>query len=170
MSSSIRDIRNERIRIRVSEKEKHAITKRAKRARVSSSEFIRNAAENSEVVVIDVKPIERCLNELRRQGVNLNRLTYLANTGKMADVDTETLEETLRSMREAYTTVTEFLISIRKEFERHHISLVSPDIDWDEGEEEPNDATASQSDTRPSLNSEKDAMRAAARELDNNRR
>jgi len=64
------------IRARVAPWEKYVISENAKKARLTESEFVRRAALEKNVVVID--GVAELLTELRRQGNNLNQLTVLA--------------------------------------------------------------------------------------------
>lgn len=57
------------IRARVAEWEKHWIRIKAAKAKMSESEFVRNAAMNRDVTVID--GLDKLTTELRRQGNNL---------------------------------------------------------------------------------------------------
>lgn len=64
------------IRARVAGWEKFVISENARKAWMTESEFVRRAALEKDVVVID--GAAELLTELRRQGNNLNQLTVLA--------------------------------------------------------------------------------------------
>lgn len=68
--------KNQFIRARVAAWEKYVISENARKARMTESEFVRRAALEKNVVVID--GAAELLTELRRQGNNLNQLTVLA--------------------------------------------------------------------------------------------
>lgn len=69
------------IRARVAGWEKFVIAENARKARMTESEFVRQAALEKDVVVID--GAAELLTELRRQGNNLNQLVILARQGKI---------------------------------------------------------------------------------------
>lgn len=68
--------KNQFIRARVAPWEKYVISENARKARMTESEFVRRAALEKDVVVVD--GAAELLTELRRQGNNLNQLTMLA--------------------------------------------------------------------------------------------
>lgn len=69
------------IRARVAGWEKFVIAENARKARMTESEFVRQAALEKDVVVID--GAAELLTELRRQGNNLNQLTVLTRQGRV---------------------------------------------------------------------------------------
>lgn len=82
------DRREQWIKARVSPAEHADILTRAARARLSPSEFLRNSALSSQVVVAEEAAGAdfETIDQLRRVGVNLNQLTRVANkTGYMPD-------------------------------------------------------------------------------------
>jgi len=82
------DRREQWIKARVSPAEHADILTRAARARLSPSEFLRNSALASQVVVAEEAAGAdfETIDQLRRLGVNLNQLTRVANkTGYMPD-------------------------------------------------------------------------------------
>ena len=77
--------KDEFIRFRVAGWENHYITKKAEKAHMSVSEFVRSSAMGREVTVIE--GVDELLTELRRQGNNLNQLTIMARQGRIDMVD-----------------------------------------------------------------------------------
>ncbi len=73
------------IRARVAAWEKYVIRTNAAKAKMSESEFIRTAALNKDVTVIN--GLDELTTELRRQGNNLNQLTVMARQGRIEFVD-----------------------------------------------------------------------------------
>lgn len=69
------------IRARVAGWEKFVIVENARKAQMTESEFVRQAALEKDVVVID--GAAELLTELRRQGNNLNQLVILARQRKI---------------------------------------------------------------------------------------
>lgn len=79
------------IRARVAPWEKYVISESAHKARLTESEFVRRAALEKNVVVID--GAAELLTELRRQGNNLNQLTVLARQRRIELVNLQPFEE-----------------------------------------------------------------------------
>ena len=77
--------KNQFICARVAVWEKFVISENARKARMTESEFVRRAALEKDVVVID--GAAELLTELRRQGNNLNQLTVLARQRRIELVD-----------------------------------------------------------------------------------
>lgn len=88
------------IRARVAPWEKHVISENAKKAQLTESEFVRRAALEKDVVVID--GAAELLTELRRQGNNLNQLVVLARQRRIELVNfqpfTEVYQDTWRAL------------------------------------------------------------------------
>lgn len=79
------------LRARVPEWEKRYVHDKAVKAHISESEFIRFAAMDKQVTVIE--GVEDLLTELRRQGNNLNQLTVMARQGRIELVNLEPFME-----------------------------------------------------------------------------
>ena len=83
--------KDEFIRFRVAGWEKHCITKKAEKAHMSVSEFVRSSAMGRDVTVIE--GVDELLTELRRQSNNLNQLTVMARQGRIELVNMEPFME-----------------------------------------------------------------------------
>lgn len=92
--------KNQFIRARVANWEKFVISENARKARMTESEFVRRAALEKDVVVID--GAAELLTELRRQGNNLNQLVILARQRRIELVNfqpfTEVYQDTWRAL------------------------------------------------------------------------
>ena len=77
--------KNQFIRARVAEWEKDCIRRKADAAHMTESEFVRRAAMDREVTVIE--GMDELLRELRYQGNNLNQLTVMARQGRITQVN-----------------------------------------------------------------------------------
>lgn len=62
---------------------------------MSESEFVRRAAMDREVIVIE--GMDELLRELRYQGNNLNQLTVMARQGRITKVNYEPFTEVYRN-------------------------------------------------------------------------
>jgi len=76
---------NHFLRARVPEWEKRYVKDKAAKAHMSESEFLRLAAMDKQITVIE--GADKVLTELRYQGNNLNQLTVMARQGKIDMVD-----------------------------------------------------------------------------------
>jgi predicted DNA-binding protein len=86
--------------LRLSPNEKEKLEKRAERAGMSLSEYIRRRALGKK---IKPKVEEEAIRQIRRAGVNLNQIAKWANEGKDQAVRSaaeETIEEVKQAIRE----------------------------------------------------------------------
>ena len=79
--------KDEFIRLRVAGWEKHWISHKAEKAQMTVSEFVRKAAMDKNVVVLEFS--DELMTELRRQGNNLNQLTAMAHMGRIQQINYE---------------------------------------------------------------------------------
>ena len=82
---------NHFLRARVPEWEKRYVKDKAAKAHMSESEFLRYAAFDKQVTVIE--GVNELLTELRYQGNNLNQLTVMARQGRIELVNMEPFME-----------------------------------------------------------------------------
>ena len=73
------------ITIRVSEKEKKKLIEKSEVAKLSLSEYLIKQGLDKEIVIVD--GLSEVVSELRRIGKNLIQLTFLANSGRIYNVD-----------------------------------------------------------------------------------
>ena len=79
--------------IRIASEDLAAIKQNAKQARTSQSEYVIRCCLGRQIVVMD--GLKEVLQQQRAIGNNLNRLTVLANMGRITTVD---LERTAREL------------------------------------------------------------------------
>lgn len=99
--------KNQFIRARVAGWEKDCIRRKADAAHMTESEFVRRAAMDREVTVIE--GMDELLRELRYQGNNLNQLTVMARQGRITQVNYEPFTEVYRN---AWQTLNSFSRSL----------------------------------------------------------
>ena len=73
------------VTIRVSEKEKKKLIEKSEVAKLSLSEYLIKQGLDKEIVIVD--GLSEVVSELRRIGKNLIQLTFLANSGRIYNVD-----------------------------------------------------------------------------------
>ena len=83
--------KEEFIRIRVAGWQKKYISLQAEKAHKSLSQYVRDAAFDKQVTVIE--GVNELLTELRYQGNNLNQLTVMARQGRIELVNMEPFME-----------------------------------------------------------------------------
>ena len=88
--------KEEFIRIRVAGWQKKYISLQAEKAHKSLSQYVRDAAMDKDVTVID--GVDDLLRELRYQGNNLNQLTVMARQGRITQVNYEPFMEVYRGI------------------------------------------------------------------------
>ncbi|MBD5155573.1 MAG: MobC family plasmid mobilization relaxosome protein [Oscillibacter sp.] len=91
--------------IRISSEDLATIQQKAKDARLSQSEYVTRCCLGRQIVIMD--GLKEVLQQQRAIGNNLNRLTVLANMGRVTAVDLErtaqelaTISSTLRDIQE----------------------------------------------------------------------
>lgn len=75
----------------VDDKELEQIKKKAEKAKLSQSDYLRKCALDKKIVVVeDLRPI---FIELKKQGINLNQMAKAINSGEINHVAENTLKE-----------------------------------------------------------------------------
>lgn len=118
--------RNKYLKIRVSEKEKTMLVSKARKAGVSVSEFIRATSiysDDSQIRIIDVKPLRDFLFELTKQGTNLNQFMKFLNTYGVERLSMSQARKVLDDEKNIFERGKNMLIGLHKELERHNIYL-----------------------------------------------
>lgn len=119
--------RESNILIRVSEKEKKILKRKARKSGVSVSEFIRATSihsDDSQIRLIDVKPLRQFVFELTKQGANLNQFMKFLHTYGIERVSARHIKELLEDEKNIFERGKNMLIGLQKELERHNIYLV----------------------------------------------
>ncbi|HEL0291686.1 TPA: CopG family transcriptional regulator [Streptococcus equi subsp. zooepidemicus] len=119
--------RESNILIRVSEKEKKILERKARKSGVSVSEFIRATtihSDDSQIRVIDVKPLRQFLFELTKQGTNLNQFMKFLHTYGIERLSARHIKELLEDEKNIFERGKNMLLGLQKELEHHHIYLV----------------------------------------------
>ena len=95
--------KNHFIRARVAGWEKDCIRRKADAAHMTESEFVRRAAMDREVTVIE--GMDELLRELRYQGNNLNQLTVMARQGRIEQINYERFTEAYQKVWQALNSL-----------------------------------------------------------------
>ncbi|GAB6701104.1 hypothetical protein BOVMAS03_09790 [Streptococcus uberis] len=123
----IMEQRNKYLKIRVSEKEKKILERKARKSGVTVSEFIRATSihsDDSQIRLIDVKPLRQFVFELTKQGTNLNQFMKFLHTYGIERISARHIKELLEDEKNIFERGKNMLIGLQKELERHNIYLV----------------------------------------------
>ena len=123
------------ILIRVTDKEREIIKRKAARLGMTVSEYVRTTlihSDNLNITMIDVGPIEKIATELHKQGVNLNQLMKFLNT---YGVDAYNADETFRVLTregELFLKVSDVLGQLCEEAARYKVYITDHDFSEDD--------------------------------------
>lgn len=87
---------------RISEKKKKKLIEKSKIAKLSLSEYLIEQGLDKDIVIVD--GLNEVVTELRRIGNNINRLTYLANNGRIYTID---LSEVKQKIGKVWSVINE---------------------------------------------------------------
>ena len=123
------------LKVRVTDKEREIIKRKAARLGMTVSEYVRTSlihSDNLNVTMIDVEPVEKIATELHKQGVNLNQLMKFLNT---YGVDAYNAEETFRVLTregDMFLKVSDVLGQLCEEATRHKVYITAHDFSEDD--------------------------------------
>lgn len=126
------------ILVRVTEKERKIIKRKAAKLGMTVSEYVRTAlihSDNLNITMIDVGPIEEIATELHKQGVNLNQLMKFLNT---YGVDAYNADETFRVLTregELFLKVSDVLGQLCDEASRRKVYITAHDFSEGDSDE-----------------------------------
>ena len=103
------DYKTEKKSIRFSQKELMIVEKKAEKAKLTLSEYIRQSALDKNIVVIE--DLKEFTKELRAIGKNLNQLTILTHQGKISCVN---LENTQKKVDETWQLLNSLMVEMKK--------------------------------------------------------
>ena len=125
------------ILIRVTDKEREIIKRKAAKLGMTVSEYVRTAlihTDNLNITMIDVRPIEKIATELHKQGVNLNQLMKFCNTYGLDAFNESHVIPTLENERTVFLQTKAALLSLEEEARKGNV-MVNLEIDDDMEEE-----------------------------------
>lgn len=126
------------ILVRLSEKEKKTLQRKARKCGMSVSSFVRTALIHSgdvSISVIDTEPLKKAMHELAKQGTNLNQFMKFLNTYGRRAFDEKEAEAVLAKEVETFEQVACALIALRHEAEKNNIHLRTGDFENPDDEE-----------------------------------
>ena len=96
---------DDRFEVRLSKADHHYLTKKARKAGLTKSEFVRRAVRGLEVKEGPTADGQRLIQELNRIGNNLNQIARVANAQKLVDVPQ--LRKTNDEIQDALNLITQ---------------------------------------------------------------
>lgn len=118
--------------IRLSEREKRTLKRKAAKNGMTVSEYARTLLANSDdatIRVIDTEPLRKAAHELAKQGTNLNQFMKFLNTYGVKVFDPEEAKRVLEKEVSSFSEIMEALAALRREADRNNICLQIEDFD-----------------------------------------
>lgn len=123
--------------IRLSEREKRTLKRKAANYGMTVSDYVRTLLINSDdatIKVIDTQPLKKAAHELAKQGTNLNQFMKFLNTYGVKVFDPEEAKRVLEKEVSSFSEIMEALAALRREADRNNIHLQIEDFDNPESE------------------------------------
>lgn len=118
--------------IRLSEREKRTLKRKAANYGMTVSDYARKLLINSDdatIKVIDTEPLKKAAHELAKQGTNLNQFMKFLNTYGVNVFDPEEAKLVLQKEVSSFSKLMEALAALRREADRNNIHLQIEDFD-----------------------------------------
>ena len=118
--------------IRLSEREKRTLKRKAANYGMTVSDYARTLLINSDdatIKVIDTEPLKKAAHELAKQGTNLNQFMKFLNTYGANVFDPEEAKRVLEKEVSSFSEIMEALAALRREANRNNIHLQIEDFD-----------------------------------------
>lgn len=118
--------------IRLSEREKRTLKRKAANYAMTVSDYARTLLINSDdatIKVIDTQPLKKAAHELAKQGTNLNQFMKFLNTYGVKVFDPEEAKRVLEKEVSSFSEIMEALAALRREADRNNIHLQIEDFD-----------------------------------------
>lgn len=118
--------------IRLSEREKRTLKRKAAKNGMTVSEYARTLLANSDdatIRVIDTEPLRKAAHELAKQGTNLNQFMRFLNTYGVKVFDPAEAKRVLEKEVSAFAEIMESLAALRREADRNNVHLKIEDFD-----------------------------------------
>ena len=118
--------------IRLSEREKKTLKRKAANYGMTVSDYARTLLINSDdatIKVIDTEPLKKAAHELAKQGTNLNQFMKFLNTYGVKVFDPEEAKRVLEKEVSSFSKIMEALAALRREADRNNVHLQIEDFD-----------------------------------------
>jgi len=118
------------LKVRVTEKERKTIKRKARKAGMTASDYVRHSLIHSRdgtINVIDTTPLRDAVFELTKQGVNLNQFMKFLNTYGVKAFDAERAEQVLSRECDLLLAVEDALSALLREAENGNVFIMKED-------------------------------------------
>lgn len=118
--------------IRLSEREKRTLKRKAANYGMTVSDYARTLLINSDdatIKVIDTEPLKKAAHELAKQGTNLNQFMKFLNTYGAGALDPDEARTVLGKEVAVFSEIMEALAALRREADRNNVHLKIEDFD-----------------------------------------
>ena len=131
------DNKTAEVHFRVTPRERDLLRKKAKRAHMSVSDYVRKMLIHGDcnVTVISTDALDAIDLELTRRGTNLNQMMKFLNTYGERAYDADEVARVLDHEYEVHEQVRSALISLGHEAEAHHVVIDTNVPEYDEDDE-----------------------------------
>lgn len=117
--------------IRLSEREKRTLKRKAANYGMTVSDYTRTLLINSDdatIKVIDTEPLKKAAHELAKQGTNLNQFMKFLNTYGVKVFDPDEAKRVLEKEVSTFSEIMEALAALRREADRNNVHLQIEDF------------------------------------------
>lgn len=117
--------------IRLSEREKKTLKRKAANYGMTVSDYVRTLLINSDdatIKVIDTEPLKKAAHELAKQGTNLSQFMKFLNTYGAKVLDPEEAKRVLEKEVSSFSEIMEALAALRREADRNNVHLQIEDF------------------------------------------
>lgn len=115
-----------RFELRLTSGEKSVLRRKAQKAGLSVSEYVRQMLVHSDdtaIVFVDTSPFREALAELCRQGANLNQMAKVFNTYGLNEREGALVKSIHENLGETYLKIEGALIALREEADKHKVVI-----------------------------------------------
>lgn len=123
--------------IRLSEREKRTLKRKAAKYSMTVSDYARTLLINSDdatIKVIDTEPLRKAAHELAKQGTNLNQFMRFLNSKGARAFNQDEVKAVLEKEVSAFSEIMEALAALRMEADRNGVHLQIEGFDSIENE------------------------------------
>ena len=127
------------LKVRVTNKERQILKRRAKKVGLTVSDFVRSSlihSDNLSINVIDTEPIRKMVFEIHKHGVNLNQLMKFCNTYGLDAFNESQVIPVLEEERTVFLQAKAALESLKEEAGKRNVTILLETDDTGDGQED----------------------------------
>lgn len=127
------------LKVRVTNKERQILKRRAKKVGLTVSDFVRSSlihSDNLSINVIDTEPIRKMVFEIHKHGVNLNQLMKFCNTYGLDAFNESQVIPVLEEEQTVFLQAKAALESLKEEAGKRNVTILLETDDTGDGQED----------------------------------